>query len=156
MTEKYIMRENRIPDGILHDRNLCDISLKENELVLTFKIEYYPQDYTDTTFAEKYKNFTKCHMKCTLGDLYFCNAVLKTALDENDNFTGKYISVEEFVQLMKNELMNQTSAEYIETYVSPNTRIALIELSCYIKYEKKQYDMCTLELNTEEIEYIWE
>lgn len=55
MTEKYIMRENSIPDNILHDRNLCDISLQENELVLTFKIEYYPQDYTDTTFAEKYK-----------------------------------------------------------------------------------------------------
>lgn len=54
MTEKYIMSENSIPDGMLHDQNLYDISLENNELTLSFDTHFYPQNYTDTSFAEKY------------------------------------------------------------------------------------------------------
>lgn len=51
MTEKYIMSEHNIPDGILHDQDLYNISYDGNALTLSFETHFYPQDYTDTTFA---------------------------------------------------------------------------------------------------------
>lgn len=67
MTEKYIMSENSIPDGILHDQCLCDISLQDNELALMFKTRFYPQDYTDTSFTEKIQEFHKMQYKMHTG-----------------------------------------------------------------------------------------
>lgn len=156
MTEKYIMKENSIPDGILHDQNLCDISLQNNDLILTFETHYYPQDYIDTTFAEKYKDFTKCHIKCTLGDRFFCNAILATALDKKDNFKGKCLSIENFVEITKKELCKKNIIQYLHTHVSPGMRSASIELCIWIKYKRVIYGTCTLELDTEELEFIWE
>lgn len=66
MVEKYIMCENDIPDGILHDQYLYDISLQNNEVTLSFEVHYYPQNYSNTSFAQKYKDFTKCHIKFKL------------------------------------------------------------------------------------------
>ena len=80
MTEKYIMSENSIPDGMLHDQNLYDISLENNELTLSFDTHFYPQNYTDTSFAEKYKDFTKCHIKCALNDEIFAMCIWKQQL----------------------------------------------------------------------------
>ena len=54
MTEKYVMKENHIPDGILHDRDLYNIALEDNVLVLSFNIVYYPENYSNS-FGEKYK-----------------------------------------------------------------------------------------------------
>lgn len=158
MTEKYIMSENKIPYGILHDQNLDDISFRNNELTLSFEIHFYPQNYTDTAFAEKYKDFKKCQIKCTLEDRYFCNAVLKTTLDKNDNYKAKYLSIEKFAEIAANEInmKNKNPCEYLNMYISPGINSALIELSVCIKYKRVNYSMCTLELNTKEIEFIWE
>lgn len=107
MTEKYIMSENNIPDGILHDQDLYNVSYNDNVLTLSFETHFYPQDYTDTTFAEKYKDFTKCHIKCRLEDKYFCDVHLETALDKNNNYKGKIISVEEFTEIANKEKKNE-------------------------------------------------
>lgn len=60
------------------------------------------------------------------------------------------------MKTVKNELSNKSKIEYLNTHISPGIRSALIELSVWTKYKKVEYSMCTLELNTEKIEYIWE
>lgn len=163
MTEKYVMNENSIPDGILHDQDLYNVSYSDNVLTLSFETHFYPQDYTDTTFAEKYKDFTQCHIKCRLEDEYFCNAELKTSINQKNVYRVKSISVAEFINLANLEMKKRKESKkkynpwgYLNTFVSPDIRQAVITLSVYAKYEGVNYSICNLELNTDEIEFIWE
>lgn len=160
MTEKYIMRENYIPDGILHDHDLYNVSIDNNVLTLSFETHLF-SDQKGNEFCEKYKNFTKCHIKCRLEDEYFCNAELKTSFNRKNMYKVKSISIAEFVDLANSEIQKQKGKkcnpwEYLYTYVSPNINEAVIELSIYAKYEGVIYSMCNLELNTKEIDFIWE
>ncbi|WP_297031437.1 hypothetical protein [uncultured Eubacterium sp.] len=160
MTEKYIMRENYIPDGILHDHDLYNVSLDDNVLTLSFETHLF-SDQKGNEFCEKYKNFTKCHIKCRLEDEYFCNAELKTSFNRKNMYKVKSISIAEFVDLANSEIQKQKGKkcnpwEYLYTYASPNINEAVIELSIYAKYKGVIYPMCNLELNTKEIEFIWE
>lgn len=161
MTEKYVMSENIIPDGILQDQDLYNVSYNDDVLTLSFETHFYPQDYFDTTFAEKYKDFTKCHIKCKLEDKLFCDVHLESSIDKNNNFKGKIISVEEFTKLANKEIKkrkekNYWSWQYCNTNVSPNIRGAAIELSIWLRYKRVVYTSCALVIDTNEIEYIWE
>jgi hypothetical protein len=152
MIEKYVMSENNIPDGILHDQNLYNVTFEDNVLTLSFNIKYF-DDYDDSEFAQKYKDFTKCHIKCKLKDEYFCSVMLETSLNKKLESRAKEISIIEFVKIV-----NENSLQYLYTYTSPNTNTAIIELStnCAVKYKRKMYSTCVLNLSTEQIEYIWE
>lgn len=159
MIEKFIMSENNIPDGILHDQDLYKIELNSKELTLSFETHLF-SDQEGIEFCEQYKDFTKCHIKCKLEDEYFCNAELETALNKKDMYKVKVLSVSEFVELANAELKkikdNDFHWTYLYMYISPGIRSAVIELSIWLKYKGVEYDMCKLELNTDEIEYIWE
>jgi hypothetical protein len=162
MIEKYIMSENIIPDGILHDQDLYNVALDDDELTLSFNIKFYPNNYTDISLVQKYKDFKKCHIKCKLQDTLFCSAMLETSLNKNLEGKSKEISITEFVKIVKDDMQanhrkNANRWQYLYTYTSPNCHIAIIELSTYgIKYKRKTYSTCVLELNTDEIKYIWE
>ena len=162
MIEKLVMRENSIPDGILHDQDLYKIELNGKELTLSFKTYYYPQDYTKAEFAERYKDFTKCHIKCRLENDCFCSVTLTSALNKKNSYKGKVLSVAEFVEIANAEMKKREKKgyhpwEYVYTYISPNCRCAIIELSIWsLKYKGTDYGTCLLELDTDEIEYIWE
>ncbi|MGN0524011.1 MAG: hypothetical protein ACI4IG_07040 [Eubacterium sp.] len=160
MTEKYVLSENYIPDGVLHDQDLYSVSLDDNVLILSFETHLF-LDQKGNKFFEKYKNFTKCHIKCRLEDEYFCNAELKTSVNRKNMYRVKSISIAEFVNLANYEMQKQKknkckSWEYLNTYVSPNINQAIIELSIFVEHEGVNYSMCNLELNTKEIEFIWE
>lgn len=161
MTEKYIMSENYIPDVILHDQDLYNISLQDNELILSFETHFYPQDYTDTTYAEKYKDFTKCHIKCILDKEDFGRVTLETSLNKKNVYKGKWVSLKEFVEIANKEIKMRKdkgywSWEYLDTSVCPNVRCANITLAIWIKYKRTIYTECTFNLYTDEIEFIWE
>lgn len=141
MTDKYIMSENNIPDGILHDQDLYSVSYDDNVLTLSFETHFYLQDYTDITFVEKYKDFTKCHIKCRLEDKYFCDVHLETSLNKNNNYKGKIISVEEFTEIANKEIKkrkekNYWAWEYISTNISPNMRSLAIELHIWLNIKE--------------------
>lgn len=160
MTEKYIMNENNIPDGILHDQDLYNVSYNDNVLALSFETHLF-SDQKGNEFCEKYKNFTKCHIKCRLEDKYFCDVHLETSLDKNNNYKGKIISVEEFAEIANKEIKkrnekNYWAWEYSNMNVSPNIRSLAIELHIWLKYKRVVYTNCILVLNTTEIEFIWE
>jgi hypothetical protein len=158
MIEKYVMSENDIPDGILHDQNLCNVIFEDNVLTLSFDIKYF-DEYDDSEFAQKYKDFTKCHIKCKLKDEYFCSVMLETSLNKKLEGRSKEISIIEFVKMVNEYLTSDSKnmLQYLYTYTSPGTNSAIIELStCEIKYKRKMYSTCVLNLSTEQIEYIWE
>lgn len=161
MIEKFVMNEHTIPDVILHDQDLYNVSYNDKVLTLSFETHFYPQDYTDTTFAEKYKDLTKCHIKCKLEDESFCDVHLETSLDKNNNYKGKIISVEEFTEIANKEIKKRNEKnywpwEYCDINVSPNIRSLAIELHIWLKYKRVVYTNCILVLNTNEIEFIWE
>lgn len=161
MTEKFIMCESNIPDGILHDQKLSGVSLKDDVLTLTFDTHLFSDD-VGSEFCEKYKDFTKCHIKCKFVDKdYFCYVVLKSTPNKNNKFKAEYISFEDFVAFANKEIKKRNEKgynhwTYLDTYVSPNINSAMINLNIWCKFKRTEYSSCTLELSTKEIEFIWE
>lgn len=158
MTEKFVMRENNIPDGMLHDQNLYEISLENGVLTLSFNIFLNEEEYKENDFAKKYFEYKKCHIRCRLEDESFCDARLEATQNKHGKGKFQYLSIIEFVEIANKEIRERADNpwEYLYTYVSPNIRSAKIELCADIKYKGTNYSMCTLELETNEIEYIWE
>lgn len=162
MTEKFVMRENRIPDGMLHDQDLYKISLENGILTLSFNIFLSEEEYVENDFAKKYFEYKKCHIRCRLEDESFCDARLEATQNKHGSGRFQYLSINEFVEIANKEIRKRTdkglsSWEYLYTYVSPGIRSAEIELSIRdMKYKGTDYSMCTLELQTKEIEFIWE
>ena len=162
MTEKFVLREHCVPNGILHDQDLYEVKLENNELTLSFEVYYYPQDWIGD-FAEKYKDFTKCHIKCKLSDEQYCEstAELCTSINKKKQYTTQIVPIEEFVDLANKEIFRRKKeelypGEYIGTGVGANFGMVHIELSFDFKYKRKEYDGCTLNLHTDEIEFICE
>lgn len=167
MTEKLIMKDMSIPDGTLHDSKLYNVSFENNELTLSFETHYYPEDYTTTEFVEKYKDFTKCHIKCKLDEdnvkYNFDNVIFETSPKNDKNvYKGLIVSVPEFVELANKEIQKRkdkgyNSWEYLNTAISPNIRSVSIELSTYgWKHKRNIFHTCSLKLFTEEVKFIWE
>lgn len=164
MTEKLIMQDMNIPDGMLHDSKLYNVSLENNELILSFETCYCPENYAISEFVKKYKDYKVCHVKCKFADenSFFCNAYLETSVDKKSKYKACVLSIQEFVDFAKKEIKERNKKggalwDYIHTFVSPNIRTAKIELGTYSsKYKGTIYQSCTLELETEEIEFVWE
>lgn len=161
MTEKLILPQNNIPDGILHDQDLYSVSLDDNTLTLSFETHLFP-DHKGNEFCERYKDFTKCHIKCRFENEFPFDscAELKTTADSEMEYKVKMVSISEFAELANAELKKRKKKpslpwEYLYTYTS-NVRNAVIELSIQANYRGTEYTMCTLQLTTDEIEYIWE
>lgn len=161
MTEKFVMSENNIPDGMLHDQKLYQISLENGILTLSFDIFLSEEEYEENAFAKKYFEYKKCHIRCRLGDELFCDARLESTQNKHGRGKFQYLSINEFIKIADKEIKEGadkglTPWKYLYTYVSPDIRSAEIELCADIKYKGTDYSMCTLELETNEIEYIWE
>lgn len=161
MTEKFTMCDKRIPDGMLHDQDLCEISFENKVLTLSFNISFNEEEYENNAFAKKYSGFKKCHIRCCLEDELFCDARLETSQNKHGRGKFQYLSISDFVEIANTEIKKRADKnfqawEYLYTYVSPNINSAKMELCADIKYKGTDYSMCTLELDTKEIEYIWE
>ena len=159
MTEKFVLREHYIPDGILHDQDLYEVKVENSELILSFETHCF-NDHA-ASYVEKYKDFTKCHIKCKFEeDKYFGPKVkLKTSRNKKGVYKGKVISISEFAEIANKEIAcreNRSWWEYIVTNVSPNFGCLQIDLSISIKYKGTVYSACSIELETKEIEFIWE
>lgn len=162
MTEKFVMAQQNLPDGILHDQHLYNISFENRVLILSFEIKYF-SDMQGNAFCERYRDFTKCHVKCRLEEesVDFSNVELITSL--NDKFKAKYklLTISDFVRSANQQIHKAKEGkdylwEYGYTYVSPNINSAVIELSISLKYGRTEYSMCRIELNTREMEFVWE
>lgn len=162
MIEKYIMSENSIPDGMLHDQYLYEISLKNGILTLSFNIFLSQEEYADNDFAKKYFEYKKCHIRCEIEDEEYCEVYLTSALNKQFKGTIQNLSLTDFVDIANKEITKGAEKglhpwEYLYTYVSPGINSAKIELCIYdMSYNGTDYSMCTLELDTKEIDYIWE
>lgn len=155
------MSENSIPDGMLHDQNLYEISLNNGILTLSFNIFLSKEEYKDNDFAKKYFKFKKCHIRCKIENEEYCDVYLSSFLNKKLKGKIQYLSLADFVDIANKEITKRAEKgllpwEYLYTYVSPNINNARIELSIDMNYKRTNYLMCTLELETNEIKYIWE
>lgn len=163
MVESYLMKEHYIPDGILHDQNLYAIKLENNVLTLSFEIYYYPQNYRDASLVEKYKDFTRCHIKCLLDEeeSEYCDAELITVRNKKKVHKTKTMELSEFVDLANKEIGKRNEKgffpwTYLDTSVSPNCHALSIQLSTWTKYKRTAYSQSSINLYTDKIEFIWE
>ena len=161
MTEKYILNEHIIPDGIMHDQELNNISFDGDTLILSFDIHYYPKNYTDTALVEKYKDFKICRVKCKINDDFFSEVLISTSPDKKRIYQVKEMPIEEFIGLANKEIKKRKEKGYFawsynNIVLSPNTNLVTIELSIWLKLKRKIYTTCQIILDTNEIKYIWE
>ena len=162
MTEKFVLREHYIPDGILHDQELYEVKVENSELILSFETHCY-NDHA-ASYVEKYGDFTKCHIRCKFEeDKYFGPKVkLKTTRNKKDIYKVKVMPLSEFAEIANKEIRDRKKKgcsswwEYIVTNVAPNFHRLQIDLSIWIKYKGTVYSSCSIELDTKEIEFIWE
>lgn len=152
MVEKYIMCENDIPDGMLHDQRMYNISFDDNIVTLSFNVQLDKEEYKNSDFARKYFEYKKCHIRFKLKREEEYNVQLASAINRKGKCKVQYLSFNEFVDAAKEIGFWQ----YLYTYVSPDIYSAKIVLSIDLKYKGTDYSMCTLEFETDEIEYIWE
>lgn len=161
MTEKFVMNDNHIPDGMLHDQSLYEVSLENDILILSFNILLSEKEYGESDFARKYLEYKKCHIKCVLIDERHCEACLLTALDKKYRGRFQYLPLKDFIAAANEAIRRGIEKDlhplqYLYTYVSPDINTAKIELCADIKYNRADYSMCTLELAVKEMEFIWE
>lgn len=152
MVEKYIMRENDIPDGMLHDQRMYNISFDDNIVTLSFNVQLDKEEYKNSDFARKYFEYKKCHIRFKLKREEEYNVQLASAINRKGKCKVQYLSFKEFVDVADESCLGA----YLFTYVSPDISSAKIELTIDLKYKGTDYSMCTLEFETDEIEYIWE
>lgn len=152
MTEKFDMSENSIPDGMLHDQKLYDVSFENNIVTLSFNIFLSKEEYKDSGFAKKYFDYKKCHIRFILKYEDTCNVRLESTMNKKGKCKAQYLSFKDFTDAVKKSCIGQ----YLYTYVSPDINTAKIELAADLNYKGTNYSMCTLEFETDEIEYIWE
>lgn len=143
-TEKYIMSENTIPDGMLHDQNCYNISYENNTVTLSFNIFFNKEEYKDSEYAKKYFDYKKCHIRFKLKYEDNYNVRLETTMNKKSKCKVQYLSFYKFTNIAKS-----CSGEYLYTYVSPGINSAKIELAIDLKYKGTDYSMCTLEFETE-------
>ena len=160
MTEKFVLREHYIPDGFLHDQDLYEVKLENNVLTLSFEVHCF-SDHS-ASFVEKYKDFTKCHIRCKFeDDKYFGPEVeLKTVRNKKGIYKVKVISISEFAEIANKEIGDRKKKgywpwEYLYSSVSPSGE-AQIDLSIWIKYKGTEYLGCSINIDTEEIEFVYE
>lgn len=108
MTEKFIMSENNIPDGMLHDQNLYIISLENGVLTLSFNVFLSKEEYGENDFAKRYFKYKKCHIKCKLEDESFCDARLESTQNKHGRGKYQYLSISEFAEIADKEIKKRT------------------------------------------------
>ena len=66
MKTEFELSNANIPYGVLHDQILSDLKYENGELIFTFDIEIFENDYTDKSVYEKFKNFLKSSITVSL------------------------------------------------------------------------------------------
>ena len=90
-----------LPLGLLHDQTLRSVTLTDETLTLVFASELYPEDLTDPSVYERYRDFRACTLSVSLlpdGDSY-CQ--METAVSLRGRYRGLYLALRDAVPLLR-------------------------------------------------------
>lgn len=155
MNTELVLLNNNISFGPLHDQLLKDVKLVGDELIFTYDIELYKDDFLNVEIYNNYKDFKFCDLSVKISDLDCSSVSLFTSLNKKNHFKGVEISIDEFCKLTK-------IANYIQygyCYISSNA--VKLELFCSFydakgKYKKyKKYSSMDMTLYAEKVSCKW-
>lgn len=154
MNTEFELKNNQLSLGPLHDQLLKEVKLIGNELVFTFDIKLYKDDYLDEIY-EKYKDFKFCDLTIRITDLELSNANLYSCLDKKNRFAGIELDINEFCQISK-------IANYIQFgYCYTNSNAVKVDLFCDFYDAKgknrkyKKYSSIDMTLIAEKVSCKW-
>ena len=133
-----------IPYGVLHDQRLISVREERNQLIFSFDIKIYPQDYNGD-FYKNYQLYNRCDMIVEMVDKPFNYFNLTTTPNNRGKYKGLSLSRQDFI-----DYINDSESVFIGC--STNEFEFCIELCVNFfnskKYKKlKKYDICNIEID---------
>lgn len=144
-----------LPCGLIHDQKLSNIKIENDTIVLTFDIELYPQNYSDDTVYNQYKDFKHCEMIIEMPECSDPNLQFQTTANSKGVFKGIQLEVDDFVDALN----NASSAEFVDCYVRCGEVIVDLDVGFYDakgdfkKY--KNYIWCVINTEASKLKWNW-
>ena len=101
MKTEFELSNANIPYGVLHDQILSDLKYENGELIFTFDIEIFENDYTDKSVYKKFKNFKKCEMKISLDNCEDTEISLAECIGKSGKYKALVIPIEKLIEISK-------------------------------------------------------
>lgn len=154
MTEVFDTNKVNIPYGVLHDQNLVNIEYNDKELILSFRIELYKEDYTEEIY-NKYKDYNYCEMKVELSNTEDCYCYLCDFINKKGEFSGIEIELER----LKDFLFASNYTQFLSCMANSNSLQIDFATSFYDakgKYRKyKHYSSLDVTLPAKNVTWEW-
>ena len=143
MVEILDLKSVHIPYGVLHDQKLLSVKEEKNQLIFTFDIKIYPQNYTDD-FYKKYEQYNRCDMIVDMVDEPFNYFILETTMNNRGKYKALSLNRLDFV-----DGINDSESTFIGC--TTNGYEFCIELCVNFynskKHKKlKKYNICKIEI----------
>lgn len=154
MNNEIIISHISMPYGVLHDQKLNSVKCENNQMIFTFDIKIFPQDYVGDCYKQ-YECYKHCDMIVAMKEESFNDFNFVSATDKNGKFEGISLSQAEFI----NAINNVYTAEFIDCFA--NNSELKIELSVNYYNAEKQYrkyrkfSLCSVALYAEKVIWNW-
>ncbi len=154
MNNEIIISHISMPYGVLHDQKLNSVKCENNQMIFTFDIKIFPQNYVGDCYKQ-YECYKHCDMIVAMKEESFNNFNFVSATDKSGKFEGISLSQAEFI----NAINNAYTAEFIDCFA--NNSELKIELSINYYDAEKQYrkyrkfSLCSVALYAEKVIWNW-
>ena len=153
MINEFDMSRIDIPYGVLHDQCLSNVNCKNNNMIFSFDIEIYPQNYS-SGFYKQYETFKHCEMSVNMCDESGNEFILDT-LNLHGKIRGLSLSREEFLEAINSGI----KATFVECYVTHNAITIELWVDFYNAKGKckkyKKFNNCYISLYATKIKWTW-
>ena len=131
-----------MPYGVLHDQKLNSVKCENNQMIFTFDIKIFPQNYVGDCYKQ-YECYKHCDMIVAMKEESFNDFNFVSATDKNGKFEGISLSQAEFIDCFANntELKIELSVNYYGAEKQ------------YKKYRK--FSICNITLSAEKVTWNW-
>lgn len=141
MVEKMFLKNMDIPYGVLHDQKLLSVNQENNNLIFTFEIDTFEEDYQSDLYL-KYKNFNRCDMIVEMAEEPLNYFELLTPINNHNKFEGISLNIEEFINYI-----NESVATFVSCFANEYSFRVELAVNFYKSEKLKKYSMCNIELN---------
>lgn len=154
MTSEFDMLTIDIPYGVLHDSRLTGVKFENNQMMFSFDIKIYPEDYTND-FYKQYENFKHCNMIVDLSKEPCNDFIFKSCLNNQGEFKGISLNTDDFLNAI-NTVFKATFIECSVTYGEFNIELSVDFHNAKGKNKKlKKYNLCNITLDATKVKWEW-
>ena len=109
MNNEIIISHISMPYGVLHDNKLNSVKCENNQMIFTFDIKIFPQNYVGDCYKQ-YECYKHCDMIVAMKEESFNDFNFVSATDKNGKFEGISLSQAEVLYA----IINAYTADFID------------------------------------------